>query len=207
MMSKAPVKDKWKMKKWFRVLTPQFLGGIEIATTPADSEAKVLGRTFEASIFDLTGDYTKHHVMLKFQVIDVKDDVAHTWFKGHELARDYMKSLIRRKSSKIAAIVNVTTKDGYVFRVTAVTLTTYRCQTSQKRAIRKEMIRILTEKASASTYEELVKAMVFGTLANEIFEACKKIYPIRKVEIYKSKLLFVPTAEGVKKAVVVPQTA
>jgi small subunit ribosomal protein S3Ae len=205
-MSRAPqVKDKWKLKKWYRVLAPEFLGSVEIATTPADDPSKVLGRTFEVSLFDLTGDFSKHHIMLKFQVVNVEEDVARTWFKGHELARDYMRSLIRRKSSKIVAITNVTTSDGYVLRVTAVSLTTYRCKTSQKSAIRKEMMRILSERASQTSLTEFVKSMVFGTLAAEIFESCKKIYPIRKVEIYKSKLLYLTTPEGLKKAVVLPQ--
>lgn len=205
-MSRAPpVKDKWKLKKWYRVLAPEFFGSVEIATTPADDPSKVLGRSFEVSLFDLTGDFSKHHVMLKFQVVSVEEEVARTWFKGHELARDYMRSLIRRKSSKIATISNVTTSDGYVLRVTAVSLTTYRCKTSQKHAIRKEMMKILSEKASQMSLAEFVKSVVFGTLAAEIFESCKKIYPLRKVEIYKSKLLYVTTPEGVKKAVVLPQ--
>jgi small subunit ribosomal protein S3Ae len=205
-MSRAPqVKDKWKQKKWYRVLAPEFFGSVEIATTPADDPSKVLGRTFEVSLFDLTGDFSKHHIMLKFQVVNVEEDVARTWFKGHELARDYMRSLIRRKSSKIVAITNVTTSDGYVLRVTAVSLTTYRCKTSQKSAIRKEIMRILSERASQTSLTEFVKSMVFGTLAAEIFESCKKIYPIRKVEIYKSKLLYLTTPEGLKKAVVLPQ--
>lgn len=204
-MSRAPpVKDKWKLKKWYRVLAPEFFGSVEIATTPADDPSKVLGRSFEVSLFDLTGDFSKHHVMLKFQVVSA-DEVARTWFKGHELARDYMRSLIRRKSSKIATISDVTTSDGYVLRITAVSLTTYRCKTSQRHAIRKEMMRILSEKASQMTLAEFVKGMVFGTLAAEIFESCKKICPLRKVEIYKSKLLHVTTPEGVKKAVVLPQ--
>lgn len=207
-MSKAPrVKDKWKLKKWYRVLAPEFFGSVEIATTPADSPSRVLGRTFEVSLFDLTGDFSKHHIMLKFQVNNVENDTAHTWFKGHELARDYMRSLIRRKSSKVVAITNVTTSDGYVLRVTAVSLTTYRCKASQKRAIRKEMMKILSEKASQSNLVEFVKSMVFGTLAVEIFESCKKIYPLRKVEIYKSKLLYVTTPEGLRKAVVLSQAA
>ncbi len=205
-MSRAPqVKDKWKLKKWYRVLAPEFFGNVEIATTPADDPSKVLGRTFEVSLFDLTGDFSKHHIMLKFQVVNVEEDVARTWFKGHELARDYVRSLIRRKSSKVVAITNVTTSDGYVLRVAAVSLTTYRCKTSQKSTIRKEMMRILSERASQTSLAELVKSMVFGTLAAEMFESCKKIYPIRKVEIYKSKLLYLTTPEGLKKAVVLPQ--
>lgn len=157
-MSRAPqVKDKWKLKKWYRVLAPEFFGSVEIATTPADDPSKVLGRTFEVSLFDLTGDFSKHHIMLKFQVVNVEEDVARTWFKGHELARDYMRSLIRRKSSKIVAITNVTTSDGYVLRVTAVSLTTYRCKTSQKSAIRKEMMRILSERASQTSLTRRLK--------------------------------------------------
>lgn len=205
-MSRAPpVKDKWKLKKWFRVLAPEFFGSVDIATTPADDTSKILGRTFEVSLFDLTGDFSRHHIMLRFQVVGVDEDVARTWFKGHELARDYMRSLIRRKSSKVAAICDVTTNDGYVLRVTAISLTTYRCKTSQKHAIRKEMMRVLSERASQLSLAELVKSMVFGTLAAEIFESCKKIYPIRKVEIYKSKLLYTKTREELER--VAPQQA
>ncbi len=202
-MSRAAVRDKWKLKKWYRVLAPPIFENLPIGTTPADKDWKLLGRVFEVTLFDLTGDFSKHHIHLFFQVHDVQDDVAYTRFKGHELARDYMKSIIRRKSSKVAAIVDVTTKDGYVLRVQGVVLTAYRCKTSQKKAIRKEMIRILQERAAEMTLDEYIKAMIFGQLANEIFEAAKKIYPIRKTEIYKSRLLYIPTPEGPKKAVIV----
>jgi len=204
-MSRVTVKDKWKLKKWFTVLAPPMFGSVPIGTTPADKEWKLLGRVFEVTLFDLTGDFSQHHIHLYFQVYEVKDTTAYTRFKGHELARDYIKSIIRRKSSKIQAIVDVTTKDGYGLRVTGVVLTTYRCKTSQKKAIRKIMMKILTERAANMTLEEYVKAMIFGKLALEIMEQAKKIYPIRKVEIYKSKLLTIPTPEGPKPAVIVPQ--
>ncbi len=202
-MSRASIRDKWKMKKWFRVVAPPIFENLPIGTTPADKEWKLLGRVFEVTLFDLTGDFSKHHIHLYFQVHDVKDDTAYTRFKGHELARDYMKSIIRRKSSKVAAIVDVTTKDGYVLRVQGVVLTAYRCKTSQRKAIRKEMVRVLKEKAESMTLDEYIKAMIFGQLAIDLFEAAKKIYPVRKTEIYKSKLLYIPTPEGPKKAVIV----
>ena len=202
-MSRASIRDKWKMKKWFRVVAPPIFENLPIGTTPSDKEWKLLGRVFEVTLFDLTGDFSKHHIHLYFQVYDVKDDTAYTRFKGHELARDYMKSIIRRKSSKVAAIVDVTTKDGYVLRVQGVVLTAYRCKTSQRKAIRKEIVRVLKEKAESMTLDEYIKAMIFGQLAIDLFEAAKKIYPVRKTEIYKSKLLYIPTPEGPKKAVIV----
>jgi len=197
-------RDKWKMKKWYTVLAPPVFGNVPIGTTPADEEWKLIGRVIETTLFDLTGDFTQVHIHLFFQIIEVKGENAYTRFKGHELSRDYMKSLIRRKSSKIAAIVDVATKDGYGLRITGVALTTYRCKSSQKRAIRKIMTEVIKKFASEATFDELITAMVFGKLSTEIFQKAKKIYPLRKVEIYKSKLLTIPTPEGPKPAVVLP---
>jgi len=191
-------RDKWRLKKWYEVIAPQVFGNVALGTTPADDPRKLIGRVMETTLYDITGDFSLVHVHLFFQIIDVDEEnlKAFTRFKGHELARDYMKSLIRRKSSKIQGIFNVTTKDGYGLRITGVALTTYRCKTSQKKAIRKIMGEIITKRASEMTLDELIKAMLFGSLANEIFEQAKKIYPLRKVEIYKSKLLTVPGPDG-----------
>ena len=198
-------KERWRLKKWYTVLAPPVFGSIPIATTPADEPWKLLGRVIETTLYDLTGDITQVHVHLYFQIWKVEGETAYTRFKGHELARDYVRSLTRRKSSKIAAIVNVITKDGYKLRVTSIAWTTYRCKTSQKRAIRKIMMDLVTKTAAEKTLDELIVAMIFGELSQAIFNEAKKIYPLRKVEIYKSKLIAVPTPEGLKKAVIVPR--
>ncbi len=191
-------RDTWRLKKWYEVIAPSVFGNAVLGTTPADDPRKLIGRVMETTLYDITGDFSLVHVHLYFQIIDVDEEnlKAYTRFKGHELARDYMKSFIRRKSSKVQGIYNVVTKDGYGLRITSVVLTTYRCKTSQKRAIRKIMGEIITKHIAEMTLDELIKAMLFGQLANEIFEAAKKIYPIRKVEIYKSKLLTIPGPEG-----------
>lgn len=201
-MPKA-VRDKWKLKKWYTVIAPPVFNNAVLGTTPADDPLKLIGRVMEVTLYDLTGDFTQVHVHLFFQIIKVEEDKAYTRFKGHELARDYMKSLIRRRSSKIQGIFNVQTKDGYGLRITAVALTAYRCKTSQKRAIRKIMQNIIVKRAAEMTFDELIQAMLFGDLAQEIFQEAKKIYPLRKVEIYKSKLLTIPGPNGPEPAVVV----
>lgn len=197
------VRDKWKLKKWYTVIAPPVFNNAVLGTTPADDPLKLIGRVMEVTLYDLTGDFTQVHVHLFFQIIKVEEDKAYTRFKGHELARDYMKSLIRRRSSKIQGIFNVQTKDGYGLRITAVALTAYRCKTSQKRAIRKIMQNIIVKRASEMTFDELIQAMLFGDLAQEIFQEAKKIYPLRKVEVYKSKLLTIPGPSGPQPAVVV----
>jgi len=203
-LSSAPViKDKWKMKKWYEVVAPESFGGASLGTIPSDHPDKLIGRVLETTMYDLTGDITQVHIKLYFQIIRVEGDKAYTRLKRLELARDYLKSLIRRKSSKIQGIFDVQTKDGYVIRVTIVALTSYRCKTSQKRAIRKVMKEYIQQKATEWTLDELVHEVLKGTVSSEIAERARKIYPIRRVEVYKIKVLMIPTPEGPKPAVVV----
>lgn len=200
---KFAIRDKWKLKKWYKVIAPPVFGNMVIGTTPADDPLKLIGRVMETTLYDITGDITQVHVRLYFQIIDVKEDTAITRFKGHELSRDYMKSLIRRKSSKIQGIFDVATKDNYHLRLTVVALTSYRCRTSQKKAIRKIMEEYIRQRVPELTLDELIQEMLFGKMSAVIAERARKIYPIRKVEVYKSKLLMIPTPEGLKPAVVV----
>ncbi|MCE4625733.1 MAG: 30S ribosomal protein S3ae [Desulfurococcales archaeon] len=202
-----PSGDTWRQKKWYTVVAPPVFGEAPLGTTPADDPDKLIGRVMEVTLFDITGDYAHVHIKLYFQIVKVEGDTAYTRFKGHELLRDYLRSLTRRKSSKITGIFDVWTKDGYGLRVTGVVFTRYRCKTSQKKLIRKRMKEVIEARAAASTLDEFIQAMVFsdqeGSLAQEIDEAARKIYAIRKVEIAKSKLLWVPGPEGPQKAVVV----
>lgn len=200
---RATVKDKWKAKKWYTIVAPSVFGEVPLGTTPSDNPLKLVGRVIETTLYDLTGDFTLVHVHLYFQIVKIIGNKCITRFKGHELARDYMRSIVRRRSSKIQGIFNIRTRDGYGLRITAVVLTSYRCKTSQKRAIRKIMKEIIEQRASELTLNDLIKAMIFGKLSSEIFAQAKKIYPLRKVEIYKSKLLTIPTPEGPKPATVV----
>lgn len=202
--SKSAVRDKWKLKKWYQVISPPVFGEVPIATSPSHDPSLLIGRTIETTLYDITGDYSQVHIKLKFQITSIEGTVAKTRFKGHELARDYMKVLTRRKSSKIQGIFRVTTKDGYIIRVSAAAFTSYRCRTSQKRAIRKIMKEIIEKTAIEQTFDEFIQSMIFDRLSNTIFQEAKKVYPLRKVEIFKSKLLFIPGPYGPEKAVVIP---
>jgi small subunit ribosomal protein S3Ae len=202
--ARIPGREKWKYKKWYRVTAPPLFGEVEIGSIPADEDWKIIGRTVEVTMYELTGDISQLHIRFKFQIIGVEGDRAITRFKLMELARDYLRSLTRRKSSKVAGIINLTTKDGYGIRVTTAAFTTYRCKTSQKKAIRKIMFEILSKAASEKTLDEFIKASL-GEIQSQILQEAKKIYPIRKVEIAKIKLLTIPGPSGPMKAVVTPQ--
>jgi len=192
---RAKVRDKWKFKKWYAVISPPYFGNKEIGLTPADEPEKLVGRVIETTLYDITGDFNQIHVKLYFQINDVKGEVAYTKFKGHEWARDYLRSLVRRRTSRIDGIFNVTTKDGYKLRLSAVAFTVSRAKTSQEKAIRKIMKEIIEKKAQQLNFEDFVQECVLGKIGSEIYNEAKKIIALRKCDIRKSKLLEEPAPE------------
>ncbi|MCA6214698.1 MAG: small subunit ribosomal protein S3Ae [Thermococcaceae archaeon] len=190
----AAARDKWKLKNWYIVYAPEFFGSKEIGLTPADDPEKVKGRVIETTLKDLTGDFTKGHVKLYFQIYDVKGQNAYTKFKGHKLARSYIRSLVRRRTTRIDGIFNITTKDGYKLRVMGMVIAIRRIQTSQERAIREIMENIIRKKAEELNFTDFVLEAVNGKMAAEIAKEARKIYPLKKAEIRKIKVLAEPEA-------------
>jgi len=187
-------KDKWAAKLWVRVLAPKAFGYAEVGHIPVTRLEDALGKTVEVSFYDLTKDVSQIHIKLKFQIVDIEDSTAYTQLKLMELTRDYVRSLVRRGTSRVDAIMDVETKDGVRLRVMATAITQSRVKSSQKRAIRKIMFQLISERARSLDFDTFVQHCVLGTLASEIEMQAKKIYPLRKAEIRKIKVL-TPTRE------------
>jgi len=194
---KAKVKDKWAMKKWYTLLAPEYFGLAEIGETPADDPNKVINRTVEVTLAELTNDYSNQNPYKKliFKVYKVSGENAYTKFHRFEMMREYINSLIRRRTSKIDDVIDVTTADGYKLRVKPVAFTIKRCKTSQKTAIRKIMREIISSNASQKNFVQFLQECILGKIPSEIYKSAKKIYPLRRVEINKIELLAEPKGE------------
>ncbi|HHF56353.1 MAG TPA: 30S ribosomal protein S3ae, partial [Thermoplasmatales archaeon] len=188
-------RKKRKQKIWYSLIAPSMFGKVKIAETPADDPEKVMGRTVEVSLQELTGDFAKAHIKLIFKVVDVKGLEAHTAFIGHTTTTDYVKRMARRHKSKIDGVFDVTTKDGKRIRVKPSAYTSKRIQTSQKRAIRAVMKQVIETLAQNNTLDEFVKAMLDGEIGRQTYKLSKTIYPLKRVEVHKSELLEVPKVE------------
>ena len=128
-----------------------------------------------------------------FQITNIDDKTASTIFKGHEYSRDYLRSLVRRKTTRVDGIVNVYTKDGYHLRLAITAFTLNRIKTSQEHAIHAIMTRIIEEKASVLTFDQFVQEAVLGKIASDAYNKAKKIAPLRNMGVRKSKLISQPS--------------
>ncbi|WEU39721.1 MAG: 30S ribosomal protein S3ae [Candidatus Odinarchaeum yellowstonii] len=185
-------KDQWAMKEFFTVVSPKYLGNIEIGQTMANSKEAVIGRVVETTLYDITGDISLIHVKIFLQITSVDGNKAYTIFKGHDLTRDYLRSLIRRGTTRIDGRFSVSTKDGYKMIISTIAFTNNRAKTSQEQAVRKIMKDIVYKKAGELNFEQFVQEAVLGKVASEIYNEAKKIVPLRKCEVRKSKLISLP---------------
>ena len=193
MSSKAKhVRDKWRGKAWYMVVAPPFFGNVELGTVPAEEPEQLIGRVVEATLYDITSDFSHQNLKMFFQINEIEGKTARTLFKGHEYSRDYLRSLVRRRTTKVDGLFNLTTKDGYKMRVAVSALTLSRIRTSQEKIIRNIMDKTVKEKAAALTLDQFVQEMVLGKIASDVYNEAKKVAPLRHVGIRKSKLVAQP---------------
>jgi small subunit ribosomal protein S3Ae len=186
------IRDKWRGKSWYNVVAPSFFGNVDLGAVPAETEKQLIGRVVEATLYDITSDFSHHYLKMSFQISEIDGKTAKTLFKGHEYSRDYLRSLVRRRTTKVDGLFNLTTKDGYKLRIAVSALTLSRIKTSQEKIIRNIMERIIGEKAAALTVDQFVQEMVLGKIGSDIYNESKQVAPLRHVGIRKSKLLAQP---------------
>ncbi len=183
-------RDKWKNKRWFTIRAPRHPWNFKrIGETIGETDEHIMGRVYEMTQQEFSGDFTKMHVLLRFRVTEVVGQDALTTFVGHAHQSDHTRRQIRRYRGKIDDVVDVVTTDGFLVRIKPLMITERRCQTSVKQAMRAKSAEIIRAFASKSTYSKLQEAMLGGDLETEIRNAVKSIYPCRNVVIRKSQLL------------------
>jgi len=180
--------DSWKLKEWYEILAPEMFGRTKVGETPADDPQKLIGRVVEVTLGELVNDFTKQNIKMYFKIHSVSGKIAYTKFIGSEITRDYLRSLVRRRTSRIDGNIVVTTKDGYKIRVKPVCFTIKRINSSRKSAIREIMEDIIRKRASELDFTQFVQEVVLGKLSSDIYKQVKLIYPPRRVEIRKTEV-------------------
>jgi small subunit ribosomal protein S3Ae len=169
-------------------------GKSPVGETLASDPSKLMGRVIETTLGELTDNFSKQNTKLKFKVDQVAGDSAYTKFVGHELTSDYVRSLVKRRTSRIDSIIDVTTSDGYKVRVKPSCFTVKRARTTQVKTIRNIATSIIQEKAGGLDLNQFIQEVVLGRLSLDIYRDAKEIYPLRRVEIRKTEILAGPVA-------------
>jgi len=187
---KGRVKDKWREKKWVTVNAPDSFNNVPIAYVPITDDENASGRVLEVTLYDiLKGDPSQHQYKMYFQLDKVEDDKASTIFKRFEYSKEFLRSLVRRGSSKINFIIDAKTKDGYIFRIKVIALTHRQLNTSRKHDLRLIARDVINKTVPEMEIDQFVQATCYGKINSDIMAATKKVIRIRHVGLEKVKLI------------------
>tara|TARA_Y100000768_G_scaffold351132_1_gene301830 strand:+ start:790 stop:1689 length:900 start_codon:yes stop_codon:yes gene_type:complete len=183
-------KDKWKAKRWYSIRAPRNPWSFKvIGETLAEEESLLKGRPYEIMQNELDGDFTKMHVKLKFRISDVVGNDAITEFIGHDVMKDYVRRQIRRDRGKIDDTIDVVTDDGFFVRIKPFIVTRSSVKASQKSETRSVARDVVLKFCGQSTWINVQKALMDGSLEESVSTAISKIQPVRAVFFRRSQLI------------------
>ena len=183
-------KDKWKAKRWYSIRAPRNPWSFKvIGETLAEEESLLKGRPYEIMQNELDGDFTKMHVKLKFRISDVVGNDAITEFIGHDVMKDFVRRQIRRDRGKIDDTIDVVTDDGFYVRIKPFIVTRSSVKASQKSESRSVARDVVIKFCGQSTWIDVQKALMDGSLEESVSTAISKIQPVRAVFFRRSQLI------------------
>jgi small subunit ribosomal protein S3Ae len=211
------LRDKWRDKQWVVVNKPSgFEPQVPVNYVPVTDVEQAKGRTVENTLHDMMKgnpdqSMDQHQIKIFVQIDRINDGIASTIFKGHEYAKEFLRSLIRRGSSMITFTHDYTTTDGHIFRVAVIAFTQRRVNSSKKHEIRMVAHRTLSEKIPQLTVDQFVQEVTGSKgedisretnsrLGNAILDEAKKITVIRHIGIKKTKLISTPESRAIEEA-------
>ncbi len=181
--------SKWKKKRWFKIIAPAEFDRKTLGETPAEKPDLLVGRTIKINLGDLTSERKQRHITITFMIESVQGDNAFTITKGHSVDNSYMKRIVKRRRSKIEIVQTVTTQDNAKIKIKTITVTTKKISKIQKTEIGHIMRELIEYAAAKKSFRQLEQEAVFGILALKILKKSKKIAPIKRVEIIKTKAI------------------
>jgi len=181
--------DKWKKKSWYTIVAPKDFESKELGETITEKPESLIGRVVSVTGRALANQPKKQHIQLKFKIKEIQANKAITIAIGHEIKDNFLRRIVRRRTSKIMSVKDYTTKDNQLFRIKVIVISEKKASRKQKTSVRKKIEEQTKKIISGIESRKLIDELVFGTIVNKLYSEVKKIVPIKRVEIINSSLM------------------
>lgn len=174
---------------WYPIKAPEYFGNVIVGETPVKKFGSVENRVVTIPLNIITNSIKHVFINVSLRITGVVDGVAQTIYWGHEISRDRIARLVRKRTSRIDVIQDLETKDGVKLRVKSLVITNGRANTSVKSVIRKEMASFMASYLPTKKLEEFLKDVFGDVIQKQAHARLMKIFPIKHVEIRKVEVL------------------
>jgi len=183
------ITKKIKGKEWFTVVAPKIFNEKEIGITMASEPKNLIGRRIIIGLVELTNDFSKYYMKVRFKIDKVEGNKATTRFDGLECLRDYLSRMVLRRVRRIDSIQDNVTKDGIKIRVKSLAVASRKIKSSIEKTVRSEIKKIIKNEVENLTLDEFIRKVISNELKSKILLEVRKIYPIRNFEFSKVEAL------------------
>lgn len=180
--------DTWKTKTWYHVLAPKLFNEAEVAQVPSQDDDHILNRIIKIPLKEITRDLSHIYTNVKLRVETVKGKTAYTKFIGHSIAREYIQTLGRKGRRLLYNVLVVKSKDQVDFTVKILIVTNGPASAPKCTMLRNTAKEWTNEKTKSTDFAAFIQDVLYGKAGLELQGKLKKIYPIKRVEIYKTEL-------------------
>ncbi|MBI4360771.1 hypothetical protein HY572_03285 [Candidatus Micrarchaeota archaeon] len=180
--------DTWKQKSWYNIISPKFLGEVQVAQIVASDEDHLLNRILALPLKEITHDISHMYTTIRIRVESIKNQNAYTKFIGHEASREYLSTLGRRRRELLRVVLETESKDGVKFTVKMLVVTAVPCSTPKKKVLRNMAEAELKKLVQEARFGDFIQDVLYNKISPKIHNLLKKITPIKRVEVYKTEL-------------------
>jgi len=185
-------KQKEEVKSWLDVVTPDYLGGKEVGSMLVSSDEEAVGRKLALLQSDITEDPAHSFTKINIKVTGISGNKARTTYWGHEVSRDYLRSVLRKGSSRIGQVVDAETKDGFKLRVTITAISRHKVSKNKKTFLSNQMADMIRQRCSSLKLSQFVQEMLSGKTESDLFNFAKKHMLVKFTGVTKVKILQSP---------------
>jgi len=185
-------KEKEELKTWVDVVTPDYLGGKEVGSMLVSSNEEAIGKKLVLLQSDLTEDPAHSFTKITIKVTDVSGSKARTTYWGHEVSRDYLRSVLRKGSSRIGQIVDADTKDGFKLRIAVLAISRHKVSKNKKTFLSNQMADLIRQRCSSLKLSQLIQEILSGKTESDLFNFAKKHMLVKFTGVIKIKVLKSP---------------
>ncbi len=182
-MAKQAGKLKAKKKKWFKVLSPSFLGEKPVAELLAEDISKLVGKKVTFNLMQVTKDFHHQDSNIMLLITNTSGQLLKTSFVRFLTSLSSIKRNARRKRDRIDVRNVIRTKDNIKAVIKVVLITQKNTAKSVQTQIRKVVSEHLNEVFKSKTLSDIAHDIIRNKLQKEMVPLVKKVYPVKSIII------------------------
>ncbi|MBL7054540.1 hypothetical protein ISS05_02175 [Candidatus Woesearchaeota archaeon] len=180
---KSEKATKIKKKHWYPILAPKIFNNAVLGETLITEPGLALNKSITQNLMNLTNDFKKQNINIKFIVNQVEGNKAYTKIVGYNMVPSSIKRLTRRNSEKIDLSLVCKTADNKMIRIKPVIFARNSTKGSVTSKLNKTATECIAREVSKMTFDNLLNDMIIHKFQSSLKMRLKSIYPLRTCEI------------------------